>query len=77
MSTLECRIDNYMRTPADLLQRAADAGAALLPICRDDDAAAGGVVLRLAALGYDQTVAEGFVCVRTGQPGAALYFAEA
>ena len=76
MSTLECRIDNYMRKPADLLQVATDAGAALLPICRDDDAAAGGVVLRLAALGYDQTTSQGFVCIRTGQPGQTLYFAE-
>lgn len=75
MPTLNDRIENYLRN-LDRLQPATDAMAGLIAICPADDAASGGVVLRLSQLGYSQTVSHGFICVHTGQPGETIYLGD-
>lgn len=72
MPDLNDREINYLRN-LDRLQPATDAMAGLIAICPAHDEAASGVVLRLAQLGYAQTISHGFICVRTGQPGETIY----
>lgn len=72
MSDLETRVDNFMRKLDDL-QAATDAGAAWLPMCAEDDAAAGALVLRLTGLGYSNSVRCRLLVVATGQPGDQVW----